>query len=369
MPMRPTCGTRLGFGCPTADSEQTGSPTVLAAAIRSAAATACGDVTQVVVPGPLPVTVGAGVVGPGVCEGRGVSGGGLGRVVVGDGGGGGALGRIVVRDGGGGALGRVVVGAGGGGGELGPCGVADGLGVGVWGGAGFVVGVCAGGVCTGGVCTGGGTGVVRWGAGRVAVGTGGTVRVGLGAGVRVGFGVDGAGELGADGRGVKDGDGDGLGVDADGVTTADGVGCEALPPWPDDRSAQAARPPPRATTAAPPAIHGAFRDGRRCRFMILTVHPIADGLKPKPGRSRAGTKPPPAPADRPPVPCSRPRTDALRARGARDPARLAAPTMTKGGPVGVRGSPLREGVSARVTSVKRAPSCWRWLPLCGSLCP
>jgi hypothetical protein len=362
MPMRPTWGTRLGFGCPTADSEQTGSPTVLAAAIRLAAATACGDVNQVVVPGPLPVTVGAGVMGSGVCEGRAVGGGGLGRVVVGDGGGGGTLGRVVLRDGrgalgrvvardgdGGGALGRVVVGDGESGGALGPCGVTDGPGVCVWGGAGFVVGVCAGGVCTGGR-----TGVVRWGAGRVAGGTGGTVRVGLGAGVRGGFGVDGAGELGADGRGDRDGDG----VDADGVTTGDGVWWEALPPWSDDSSAQAARPPPRATTAAPPAIHGAFRDGRRCRFMILTVHPIADGLKPEPSRSRAGAVLP-----------ARPGTDGVQAPRARQPARLAAPTTAMGGPVGGGGSPLREGGSDCVTSVKRAPSCWRWLPLCGSLSP
>ncbi|MER6534808.1 hypothetical protein ABT215_13575, partial [Streptomyces sp900105755] len=125
-----------------------------------------------------------------------------------------------------------------------------------------------------------------WGAARVGVGTGGWVRVGLAAGVRVGLGVAGAGELGADGRGETDGDGLGAVAegDSEGVTTGDGVGCAALPPWSDDSSAQAARPPPRATTAAPPAIHGARRDGRRCRFMILTVHPIADGLKPEPSR-------------------------------------------------------------------------------------
>ncbi|MFK0159819.1 hypothetical protein ACIQVK_48120, partial [Streptomyces sp. NPDC090493] len=220
-----------------------------------------------------------------------MNGGGLGRVVAGDGESGGALGRAVVRDGeDGGGLGRVVMGDGESGGalglvvvrdgegELGWCGVTDGLGVGVRGGAGFVVGVCTG---------GGGTGCVRWGAGRVAVGTGGAVRVGLGAGVWVGFGVFGAAELGADDRGEADGDG--LGVDAVGVTTGDDVAWGVLPPWSDDSSAQAARPPPRATTAAPPAIHGALRAGRRCRFMILTVHPNADGLKPGPSR-----RPPPA---------------------------------------------------------------------------
>ncbi|MEW1774324.1 hypothetical protein [Streptomyces sp. NPDC086777] len=242
--------------------------------------------------------------GPGVRDGREVTGGGLGRVAVRDGEGGGALGSAVMADGGGGgALGRavvggtegrlggavvggtegglggVVVGGAEGGGALGPCGVTDGVGVGVWGRAGFVVGVCTG---------GGRTGAVGWAADRVPAGTGGTaggstggtVRVGLGAGVRVGFRVVGAGELGADDRGGRDGDG----LGADGVTTGGGVGWEALPPWSDDSSAQAARPPPRAITAAPPAIHGARRDGCRCRFMILTVHPIADGLKPEPGR-------------------------------------------------------------------------------------
>lgn len=100
MLIRRPCGTRFGFGCPTADSEQTGSPTALAAAIRWAAATASDDVTQVVVPGPLPVVVGAGVMGAGVREGCEVTGGGLGRVVVGDGEGRGGVGRGGVGQGG-----------------------------------------------------------------------------------------------------------------------------------------------------------------------------------------------------------------------------------------------------------------------------
>ncbi|MGW2964706.1 hypothetical protein ACWDGI_40490 [Streptomyces sp. NPDC001220] len=228
-----------------------------------------------------------------------MTGGGLGRVVVGDGEDrGGAGGRGEVADG----LGTGVCEGGGViGGGVGRGGVTDGRGVGVRGGAGFVVGVRTG---------GGGAGGVWWGAGRVAVGTGRTVRVGLGAGVWAGGGVaragelgvaeagelgvaeacelgfTEAGELGVDGRG--EGDRERLGVDGDtgtdgnAVTEGDGVEWGLLPPWWDDTRAQAPRPAPRATTAAPPAIHGVRRDGCRCRFMVLTVYPIADGLKPEP---------------------------------------------------------------------------------------
>ncbi|MFE3166264.1 hypothetical protein [Streptomyces sp. NPDC059224] len=124
----------------------------------------------------------------------------------------------------------------------------------------------------------------------MTLGTGGTVRVGLGAGGCAGLGVAEAGELGADGRG--EGDGDGLGVDGgtgtdmDAVTEGDDVAWGVLPPLSDDTSAQVAKPAPTATTAAPPAIHGARRDGCRCRFMVLTVYSIADGLKPGPGRRK-----------------------------------------------------------------------------------
>lgn len=192
-------GTRLGFGCPTAERLQTGSPTLFAAAIRWAAATASGDVTQVVVPGFVPVAVGAGVVGvvgDGVRDGCGVAAGGLGSVVARDRDGWGRVGAGV--DGGLGSLGGlgdvgevrggVDVGEVSGGvdagevcggvdagavcggvelgavGDVGRVGVRVGFGGGVWGGGGLVVGVCTAG--------GGGKGV-RWGVGRVPGGTGG----------------------------------------------------------------------------------------------------------------------------------------------------------------------------------------------------
>lgn len=318
-------GTRPGFGCPTAERLQTGSPTLFAAAIRCAAATASGDVTQVVVPGFVPVAVGAGVlgiVGDGVRAGRGVAAGGLGSVVAGDregwgragageDGGLGSLGDVGEVRGGvdvgevpggmdaGDVCGGVAAGEVCGGVELGGVGdvgrvvgVRDGFGGGVWGGGGLAVGVWTGG--------GGGRGV-RWGDGRVPGGTGGRGWGGLGAGVCAGPGVVEAGVREAGGR--VDGDWDGLGVggvvvtdgdsDTDGcsdgsaVTDGDDVGCDEPPPLPEDTRAQAPRPAPTATTAAPPAIHGARRGGCRCRFMVLTVYPIVDRLKPR-------AQPPPA---------------------------------------------------------------------------
>ncbi|MFF4897941.1 hypothetical protein [Streptomyces sp. NPDC001068] len=254
-----------------------------------------------VVPGTVPVAVGAGGVGTGGRGGCEVTGGGLVRVLVGDGEGRGEAGRVGVGDTEGrGGTGRVGVtdGAGrvgvtdGRGVEVwGGVGVTDGRGVDVCGGVGFVVGVCTGGGGAGGVRVGVGVGdtgrTVRVGGG--AGGTGRTVRVGLGAGVYVGLGVGEAGALVGVGRGDGDSDGLGVGVGDDvvteGDTVSDGDGVEwGAPPLSDDTSAQDPRPAPRATTAAPPAIHGMRRDGCRCRFMVLTVYPIADGLKPEPDR-------------------------------------------------------------------------------------
>ncbi|OIJ68315.1 hypothetical protein WN71_007765 [Streptomyces mangrovisoli] len=81
MPIRLTWGMRLGSGGPAEAREHAGSPTVWAKAMRCAAATAVGDVYQVVVTGPLG-------------SGRGVAVDGLVR-------GAGALvaGRVVVREG------------------------------------------------------------------------------------------------------------------------------------------------------------------------------------------------------------------------------------------------------------------------------
>lgn len=94
--------------------------------------------------------------------------------------------------------------------------------------------------------------------------------------------------LGVGGVVVTDGDSDTDGCsDGNAVTEGDDVGCDEPPPLPEDTSAQAPRPAPTATTAAPPAIHGARRGGCRCRFMVLTVYPIVDCLKP-------GAEPPPA---------------------------------------------------------------------------
>ncbi|WP_181384265.1 hypothetical protein [Streptomyces sp. NWU49] len=65
MPIRLLRGTRSGSGRPTAAIEQAGSPTVPAAAMRRAAATATEEVYHVVVAGspPTAVDVGAGADG------------------------------------------------------------------------------------------------------------------------------------------------------------------------------------------------------------------------------------------------------------------------------------------------------------------
>ncbi|MFF0361836.1 hypothetical protein [Streptomyces sp. NA02536] len=88
MPIRPSGGTSPGSGCPTAASEQAGSPTVPAVAMRWAAAAAAGEVYHVLVgrfsPPPPLVGVGAGVPagGDGTCfEGAGRVAGGWGAVV------------------------------------------------------------------------------------------------------------------------------------------------------------------------------------------------------------------------------------------------------------------------------------------------
>lgn len=93
MPIRPPCGTRLGSGRPTAAIEHTGSPTVPAAAIRRAAASAVGDVYHAVT---------ARAWSPPVGDGAGF--GGLGRT---------GAGVVTVREGrvdGLGVVGRVGVG-------------------------------------------------------------------------------------------------------------------------------------------------------------------------------------------------------------------------------------------------------------------
>lgn len=42
--------------------------------------------------------------------------------------------------------------------------------------------------------------------------------------------------------------------------------------FPSESSSSHVPVPPRTRTAAPPAIHGARRDGRRCRFMVSLSH-------------------------------------------------------------------------------------------------
>lgn len=81
IPIRLTGGTRLGSGEPTAAREHAGSPTIWARAMRCAAATAAGDVYQVVVTGPL--LSGGGVDVDGL--GRGAEAVDVGRVVVSEG--------------------------------------------------------------------------------------------------------------------------------------------------------------------------------------------------------------------------------------------------------------------------------------------
>ncbi|GGV09290.1 hypothetical protein GCM10010260_54470 [Streptomyces filipinensis] len=216
MPMRVPCGTRLGSGRPTAASEHAGSPTAPAAAMRCAAATAAGEVYQVVVGGPAPWAVGVEV---GVGDGLEV--GGRDCVGVGDVGG---------REGGAGG-GAAVDRAG--------------------------AGVACGGRGVGVRTAGGGAVVRRWvgrlvgatGCGGVAVGVG----VGLGTAVPVCFGAG----LDVSGAGVLEGSG----RDVGGVRVPEADGCgRGVPP---SGIASHMPRPPRMSTAAPAAIHGALLGGRR----------------------------------------------------------------------------------------------------------
>ncbi|MGW1727829.1 hypothetical protein ACWCQK_33560 [Streptomyces sp. NPDC002306] len=170
-----------------------------------------------------------------------------------------------------------------------------------------------------GVCPGEGAAVVRGGVGRVPVGAGGTTGgaepmpvaaggmpgetgcrfVGVDRGFAVPVGVR-AVEPEGFGSGFLEGNGKGLVDGRDRIPEREGTG-RGVPP-PDDTRAQIPKPPPTASTAAPPAIQGAFRAGRRCRFMILTVQPIADGLNREPGPAlRRRPRPPCCGADERPV--------------------------------------------------------------------
>ncbi len=222
MPIRPPWGTRLGSGRPTAAIEHAGSPTVPAAAIRCAAAIAAAEVNHVVV-GPDPVAVGAGVgvpVGAGVCgrvDGRGA--------VV-------AVGRE-------GVTGGVLAGG------------RTGFGVtrvdrwvGGWAGA-DTVGAVGAGRCAGGVV----------GAWDVRGGLLGAVRVGRGAGV---VGVADGVLLDVSGAGLRDGRGVDVGTEMS--LEGDGLG-RGVPP--SVVASHTPTPPPSTSTAAPAAIHGALRGGRR----------------------------------------------------------------------------------------------------------
>ncbi|MBW8795528.1 MAG: hypothetical protein JF597_18610 [Streptomyces sp.] len=264
-------GISAGSGRPKADREQAGSPTTPAAAIRLAAAVAAGLVYHSVDPG-----LGSGVAGE---VGGSVEGTPGGRVAGGVGADGG-LGSGVADS----VDGGLVSGDAGGvadsvdGGLV--SGVAGDVGGGVAGALGGPVGVPGGTDDTGGT---GGTGDAGdTGGTRVAVGgivTGGSAaedRAGVGIGFGVGFGsgggsgaavvppcvgwgrlLDGAGCRGGllDGVGVGAGVGGGVGsVRPDGVGR--GVPCSCV------TNAQTPMPP-KMSTAAPPAIHGARRDGRR----------------------------------------------------------------------------------------------------------
>ncbi|MGW3451786.1 hypothetical protein [Streptomyces sp. NPDC001076] len=232
-------GISAGSGRPKADREQAGSPTTPAAAIRLAAAVAAGLVYQSVEPG-----LGSDVAGDGGGSVDGTLGGRVAGGVAGsvDGG----LGSGVAGDAGGGGAGGVD-------GTLGgPVGVTGEI-----GGTGDTgdTRMAVGGVVTGGSATADRAGV---GTGFGGVGFGGS----CGAAVVlpcVGWGrlLDGAGCRG----GLLDGVGMGVGVRGGvGSVSPDGVGrgvpCSCV--------TKAQMPmPPKMSTAAPPAIHGARRDGRR----------------------------------------------------------------------------------------------------------
>lgn len=235
-------GSSAGSGWRTADSEQAGSPTAPAAAIRWAAAVAAGLVYQRV----------ALVDGVGVGDG---DAGGGGDDDVGEAGDVGATGEA-------GAILGVVVAEGLGVEGLGTKGCADvGIGVGVDVGVdvGFGVGVDVG------IDVGFGVGV------DVDVG----FDVGFDVGVDVGFGTGGGDGtavvlLGVGWDRLLDGVGCGERVVAVGVgfgvrvgvgcVMADGGGCGV--PWCGVTNAQMPMPL-RMSTTAPPAIHGARRGGRR----------------------------------------------------------------------------------------------------------
>jgi hypothetical protein len=182
--------------------------------MRRAAATAVGEVYQVVVADPVPPAVGVGV---GDVGGR--DGVGAGGVAVREGGAGG--GSAVDRAGSGVACGVRAVGV-------------------RAGGGGVVVRRCVGRLVGAAGCR------------FVAVGDG--VAVGLGAAVPLRFGGAVPDVFGA---GVSDGGGFGVGRDR--FPEADGCG-RGVPP--SGTASQTPRPP-STSTAAPAAIHGALLRGRR----------------------------------------------------------------------------------------------------------
>lgn len=289
MPIRLFLGTRPGSGRPTAAIEQAGSPTASAFVMRWAAAVAAGEVYHVVVARSSPPVVG---VGPGVmADGARRCFEGAGRFVgvrVGVGRAGDAEGLgaadfdgssgVADRCEGSGVAGRGeglgVADRAGGGGVAGPA-------FGVWmaeapvavrwgtgwrlGGADRVVGLCSRGAGSVVVRRAGGSGSLVGfcadGVGRVVGrrlgGVGWRVLDVVGLGDSVGAGVR---------RAVLDGsvgnvqDGNGFSVGRDRSFEAEGVGL-GVPP---SRATNAHTPmPPRTSTAAPPAIHGARRGGRR----------------------------------------------------------------------------------------------------------
>lgn len=218
IPIRSTAGTRPGSGRPVEDREHAGSPTVWACAMRCAAATAVGEVYHVVVAAPLPSGCGVDVVGLGT-----------GAEVV-------AAGRVVVSEGRVSGCGRV--------------------------GAG-VTDVCGAG---GGLVVCGGTDVGRT-VGRLVDG-------GVDVGEREVLDAVGSGVFDGD-EGVEVGVGDsGVPAVSDGsVTDGDALAVAAESgDFPSESSSSHVPVPPRTRTAAPPAIHGARRDGRRCRFMVSLSH-------------------------------------------------------------------------------------------------